>query len=418
MTATDLILQAEDAYPVSEVRALVAPCQALFHHAGLCRATKGAHEELALVHEVQPSVAPCRAQSHQAGLCEATKGAHEELALLRRSSSEGRQLGELGLCEIDPPPPSFFFTGCAWGCAFHVGAYRGMVERWGLEQLAKCRWGGNSAGSIMAVAGAVGASWQELEDTYLELARQAQRSGVVGKMSGYHTAALDRLIGASTHIDVAGRLFVGVTLAAGHKVFSSWGSRDELLNTLHASMHIPFYCTHLAPCPGGDMGVDGGLSSTYHKIDGDATLVIDPIGASTLAVFRLEPVFPILGRRYEALHLEGRQAILGRNRPPVVDLRWPSPVAACVWVGRGMEEVVAGLGRALAVWGAGGASAPQVRLSPRARLLLGAILAVLAAWRMGALRRTRICLASALHLGLACGGAGGCSKRRAIAHGT
>ena len=147
-------------------------------------------------------------------------------------------------------------------------------------------------------------------------------------------------------------------------------------------MHIPFYCTHLAPCPGGRTGVDGGLSSTYHMID-DATLVVDPFGASTLAVLRLEPVFPILGDRYKALHLEGRQAILGRSKPQVVDLHWPAAVAACMWFGRGAEEVAAGLARALAVWwtaaGARGARASGT-LVPRLRLL-ATILALLAAWR-------------------------------------
>ena len=88
----------------------------------------------------------------------------------------------------------------------------------------------------MAVAGAVGATWQELEDTYLTLARQAQEKGVFFKMSRYHSAALDKLVGPTTHLDVAGRLFVGVTLESGYEVFSSWTSREELLDTLHASM--------------------------------------------------------------------------------------------------------------------------------------------------------------------------------------
>ena len=143
---------------------------------------------------------------------------------VRRTFSEGR-LGA-ARCYYDPPPPSFFFTGCAWGCAFHVGAYRGMVERWGLESLAACKFGGNSAGSIMAVAGAVGASWELLEATYLELARQAKDCGVMFKMSGYHSAALDKLIGPETHLAVAGRLFVGVTFDEGYEVLSSWASRD------------------------------------------------------------------------------------------------------------------------------------------------------------------------------------------------
>lgn len=218
---------------------------------------------------------------------------------LQRSSSEG-MLSPADTIDRDPPPPSFFFTGCAWGCAFHVGAYHGMVERWGVEKLACCKFGGNSAGCIMAVAAVTGASWELLEETYLQLAQQAKMDGVVGKMSIYHSAALEKLVGPTTHLDVAGRLFVGVTFASGFEVISSWASRAELLDTLHASMHIPFYCTHLAPCAGGRTGVDGGLAAPFHLMDA-ATLVIDPFGSSSLSMATLEPIFPILGKRARSL---------------------------------------------------------------------------------------------------------------------
>ena len=335
--------------------------------------------------------------------------------VVRRSSSENH----LGSTEdLDPPPSSFFFTGCAWGCAYHVGAYRGLVERWGLTQLKACKFGGNSAGSIMALAGAVGASWELLEETYLELAESAADRGVMFKMSEYHSAALDKLVGPTTHAELAGRLFVGVTYAEGFEVHSSFASRDELLNTLcaaprsrsrspagrwarcclassctsaatprqltpnpgvlwcdtplcasltsvracvpaslpplhrHASMHIPFYCTHLAPV-GGRSGVDGGLSAPYYQISDD-TLIIDPFGSSSLAslaaAIKLEPLFPILGARYAQVHSEGRKAILGRVQPGALALNWPSPCHAAMWFGRGVEEVAYGLARALSVW--------------------------------------------------------------------
>ena len=184
-------------------------------------------------------------------------------ALLRRqrslSETQLHRAAEIAK-ELDPPPPSFFFCGCAWGCAFHVGAYRGMLERWGLQRLAACKFGGNSAGVIFALGAAIGVDWQFLEETYLELARCAAHRGVIGKMSEYHSDALDRLVGPTTHLDIGGRLFVGVTFASGFEVISSWSSREELLNTMHASMHIPFYCSHIEPCANGRTGVDGGLA--------------------------------------------------------------------------------------------------------------------------------------------------------------
>lgn len=64
-----------------------------------------------------------------------------------------------------------------------------------------------------------------------------------------HSAALDLLIGTSTHEEVSGSLFIGVTFQTGYEVISSWNSRESLINTMHASMHIPFYCSAVArPC--------------------------------------------------------------------------------------------------------------------------------------------------------------------------
>lgn len=306
-------------------------------------------------------------------------------ALVRRCSSDAQLDRAMELAEAhDPPPPSFFFTGCAWGCAFHVGAYRGMIERWGLERLRHCKFGGNSAGVLIAVAAAVGIPWKTIEDIYLELARQAVNVGVVGKMSRYHSDALDQLVGPTTHLEVAGRLFVGVTFKHGYEVSSSWASRDELLNTLHASMHIPFYCSHIEPIR-GRAGVDGGLAAPFYLIDGEATRVVDAFAASSLAsrlsLLRLEPVFPILGDRYAALHSEGRKALLGRVPPGVLSLHWPSAIAACMWFGRGAEELIAGLARAFEVWKVkelGRQHDRKTRAGARLTLLLA--IALLLAW--------------------------------------
>ena len=259
----------------------------------------------------------------------------------RRISSHG----EVAQAELDPPPPSFFFTGCAWGCGFHVGAYRGMVERWGMERLAKCRFGGNSAGVLIAISAAQGLPWQLCEKVYLELADKAVEQGVVGKMTSYHEDALEQLVGPTTHEQVSGRLFVGVTyFPSRYEVTSSWASRNELLNTLHASMHIPFYCQHVEPVD-GRMACDGGLASPYHMIDprtasSPGTLVVDPFGASTLSLVKLEPLFPLRGDRYAEICRDGRKAILALVPPAPYPLVWPSAVVMLTWCGRVAEEML------------------------------------------------------------------------------
>ena len=245
----------------------------------------------------------------------------------RRVSSEGLltsrlQPSEKSCSALDAPPSSFFFTGCAWGCAYHVGAYRGMIERWGLERLAGCRFGGNSAGVLVAAAAAAGMPWEFVEEIYLEPARQASEDGVLGKMTKYHAAALDRIVGEHTHEELAGRLFIGVSYIDGYEISSTWCSREELLNTIHASMHIPFYCQHIEPV-GGRAGVDGGLGSPYHLIDPD-TLVVDPFGVSSLLLLRLEPLFPITGRRYRQVFSDGRRRVTMLRPPPLPSLTIPT----------------------------------------------------------------------------------------------
>jgi hypothetical protein len=111
-----------------------------------------------------------------------------------------------------------------------------MVERWGAERLAQCKFGGNSAGALIAVAAAKGMPWEQLERVYLRLAGSAAQNGVIGKMSSYHAAALDTIIDDETHIVLAGRLFVGITYPTGYEVSSSWASRGArgLARAAHA----------------------------------------------------------------------------------------------------------------------------------------------------------------------------------------
>ncbi|KAL1510117.1 hypothetical protein AB1Y20_006449 [Prymnesium parvum] len=261
--------------------------------------------------------------------------------LRRRVSSHGL----LAQRELDPPPPSFFFTGCAWGCGYHVGAYRAMIERWGLAALRSCSFGGNSAGVLIALCAAQGLAWEVAEALYLELVDRAVAGGVVGKMSRYHAAALERLVGPDTHTQLAGRLFVGVSyFPFKYEVSSSWRSREELINTVHASMHIPFYCQHIETV-NGRRACDGGLASPYHIIHPPSptcrgTLIVDPFAKSSLSIVRLEPIFPLVGRRYSEVASEGRKDMLRLQQPAPYPLVWPSPVVLLTWLARAAEELL------------------------------------------------------------------------------
>ena len=115
----------------------------------------------------------------------------------------------------------------------------------------------------------------------------------------------------------------------------------------------------------------------------------------TLALLRLEPLFPILGARYTQVHAEGRKAILGRVQPGPLPIKWPAVVHMAAWFGRGAEELAAGLARAAGVW----------RLArPARRQLLLLLLPLLLVWLLrrrlgGRGRRPRTLLGAAADRG-------------------
>ena len=76
---------------------------------------------------------------------------------------------------------------------------------------------------------------------------------------------------------VNNRLFIGVTSFFNKSVsISNWNNNEELINTLHASMHIPFYSTYIKTHISNIRFIDGSFSSTYNKID-ENTLIINPL---------------------------------------------------------------------------------------------------------------------------------------------
>eukprot|EP00966_Prymnesium_polylepis_P275874 6374268-Prymnesium_polylepis.1 len=113
---------------------------------------------------------------------------------------------------------------------------------------------------------------------------------------------------------------------------------------MHASMHIPFYCQHIEQV-NGRMACDGGLGCPYHVIDpptdqSAGTLVVDPFAVRSLDLIRLEPAFPLVGKRYATVHQDGRKSILRLEQPKPFELVWPSPIVLLAWCGRAAEELL------------------------------------------------------------------------------
>lgn len=171
-------------------------------------------------------------------------------------------------------PKSFFLCSGSWGSAFYIGAYKAMVKKWGYKKLKKCKFGGNSAGGLIALGIALGIKWERLEKIYLDLAKIAIEKGVIGKMSNYHQIALEKML---THKNdykkVNGKLFIGLNnFYKKFYVKNKWSCNQDLIECMHASFHIPYYCTYKKKID-NKIAIDGAIGKPYFKIDNE-TLII------------------------------------------------------------------------------------------------------------------------------------------------
>ena len=104
----------------------------------------------------------------------------------------------------------------------------------------------------------------------------ANKYGVWGKVTGYHIQMLNKIIkNKDDYKKVNKRLYIGVTYFIDkYELISEWNNNQELKDTLHASFHIPFYCSYINKI-NDRIAIDGAFSKTYHRFT-EPTLVINP----------------------------------------------------------------------------------------------------------------------------------------------
>ena len=161
-----------------------------------------------------------------------------------------------------PVPESLFFQGSSWGCIYYIHCYVAMLEKYG-ESLYDAKMGGNSSGALIALAIKLRASPAKLLAVYEQLAKRSRVEGVWGRMSIYHSEALAALMpNGDEYKQLNGELFIGITrFFKRHELISRWNSQQELIDTMHASFHIPLYCSYIAKV-NGQFAIDGVFSST------------------------------------------------------------------------------------------------------------------------------------------------------------
>ena len=218
---------------------------------------------------------------------------------------------------MDQPPPSIYFGGSAFGCAFYIGVHRAMAERWGRDYYKKIHITGDSAGSVMATCMALGYSDDDISRVYLRMAQTARRGGVF-----YNRAEAAR-VGLVEEVFkrvpkafslVRSRLSIGITVYPfGHVWKTHWSSNEDLLDTILASMHIPLYTPNENPYFLGNKCVDGACSMHGEAlVHGDRTLFVgfSPFAEISSHLSLIQLLQPHVGDDFHELVDEGYRSFL------------------------------------------------------------------------------------------------------------
>ena len=172
---------------------------------------------------------------------------------------------------------SFYFSGCSWGCIYHIGVYQQIYNQLYNNKLINTKFGGSSSGGLIALGASLQKTPKQCLDLYNNLSNVARKYGVFGKMSIYHEIVLSKWLpdDGNEYKHVNGKLFIGITKPiAKFELVSHWNSNRELKDTLHASMHIPFYMTHIKKV-NNCYAIDGGFTKNISSIDKN-TITISP----------------------------------------------------------------------------------------------------------------------------------------------
>jgi hypothetical protein len=330
-----------------------------------------------MVHSADTATSPnSSSSSFTAPSSESVAGASSDPALAPSPSDEcvGNRHGLQDLKpEEDVPPPSMYFGGCGFGCAYFVGVHRAMVERWGPDFYKHTVLAGGSAGAIMAIQVALGRTNEQMDELYKGIAAEASKRGVILEASACLMEAVqnvfDEIPGNQAHAQLSRRNCYGVThFPFEHKFHSSWEDDNDLIDCLTASCHIPLYSRRATKkyslLVDGAYGFTGSSLRELHEND-TLFVGIDPtadVGRSltfsqmvrscvfppslvcVLCNSVVVQLYPLTGKDYEEVVESGYQDMKAWHRHRKADKvgrRIPNyPVLVIIWLLRCVHNIV------------------------------------------------------------------------------
>ena len=228
-----------------------------------------------------------------------------------------------------------------------IGVYNGMVKRWGPNFHQKVLMSGGSAGTIFAMALALGKEPAYVDMLYSTVSINTLKRSPIYYGSYYLEEQLKLMLkDPLVYKKIEGRCCFGTTaFFSKHRWHVSWESNDDLLECLRASYHIPLYCKYSGGIKGVEC-VDGAYGFAGHDLPhGDQTLYvgIDPHAEITRSLTNNEMFYPTVGREYEAMVKSGEDAFMNWNGKMNIKVgsRQPNYAALCVlWTLKVIENIV------------------------------------------------------------------------------
>lgn len=187
-----------------------------------------------------------------------------------------------------------------------------MYEKWGPDFYKKCMCTGGSAGTIFAIALALGKNADDLNRMYRTVAEKTHQFGTMHYGSVFMEECLRELLqDPHAYKLLEGRCCFGTTsFFSNHRWHISWVDNEDLIYTATGSCHIPFYCQKNHGIK-GILIVDGayGFSGTDLP-HGDDTLYvgIDPHAEITRHFTNNQMLHPAVGKEYDEIVESGYKA--------------------------------------------------------------------------------------------------------------
>ncbi|WAR03168.1 PLPL2-like protein [Mya arenaria] len=181
---------------------------------------------------------------------------------------------------------NFSFAGCGFLGIYHVGV-ASCLRQHAPHLIENCHFAGASAGAMIACCLICDCCLGDCTTFTLRLATKA-RSFSLGplhpsfKIAKILREALREVLPDNAHEIATGKLHISLTRVSDRKcvIVSQYNSKEELIQALLCSAHVPLYSGLVPPLFQGVRYVDGGLSDNIPILN-DSTVTISPFSGES-----------------------------------------------------------------------------------------------------------------------------------------